>query len=145
MAREQDVIRLPFQIIDYTDPQLMAIAVKRNFTEIERRLSLLQGYIKQITGSGVADLINSADIWDRAENINDDGTISTEKLTDKLVGKLGSLEHDLQLAEGAVTESSIEVGAITSSNLGENTVTNFNIAAGAVTEAKTNWQTHILY
>jgi hypothetical protein len=80
MSYTQDVIRLPHQILDHEDPKMMALAIYRNFKEIEYQLSLLQGSIKQATEGGISDLYTKADIWNRAGSINSDGTFSTSKL-----------------------------------------------------------------
>jgi len=139
MAREQDVVKLPFRLTDFNEDIIPLL--NRNFAEIERMLSLLQGYVKQSTGGAVKNLPTKASVWDRADNINSDGTFPVENLTDTLVG----LEHELQLADEAVTEAKIAVGAIKTPHLDDDAVTDMKLAAGAVTEAKTNWQTHILY
>lgn len=131
MASQQDVVQLPYPMFDYTDPESMAIAIQRNFREVERYLALLQMYVKQATGGGVADLPGSADVWDRANNINPEGTISTDKLTDKMVG----LEHALQLADEAVTEAKVATGAIKE----------LHITAGAIPVVKTNFPYHQIY
>jgi len=141
MAREQDVLRLPYRYFDYTDPEGMALAIQRNFREVEHMLALLQGYVKQATGGAVKSLPTKADVWDRADTINPDGTLPAEKLTDTLVG----LDHALQIADEAITDAKIAVGAIKTPHLDDDAVTNMKIAAGQITEAKLNWQTHILY
>lgn len=171
MAKEQDVFHLPVKFFDYKDSEGMALALYRNFKEIEHMLSLFQGYVKTATGAGVKDLPASAEVWDRANNINADGTFPAEQLSDKLVG----LAHDLQIADTAVTEAKIAVNAITSGKIATDAVTEAKIAnaavtalklaneavtaakiadgavddtklaAGAVKESKTNWSTHLLY
>lgn len=80
MPKEQDIIHLPHQQLDYKKPEMMSIAIYRNFREVEHQLSLLQGYVKQATDGGVADLLAKAAVWDRAGSINSDGTFSTDKL-----------------------------------------------------------------
>ena len=80
-------------------------------------------------------------VWDRASQFNADGTLSAGKLTDTLVG----LEHTLQLANDAVTEAKIAVGAISTPKLATNAVTADKLAPGTINEAKMNWKTHLLY
>ncbi len=139
MAREQDVVKLPFQLTEFNEDMLPLL--NRNFKEIERMLSILQMYMKQ-TGKPVDQTVqDNQGTWNRAGNINPDGTFPTAKLTDKVVG----LQHELQLADQAVTEAKVAVGAIKTPHLGDGCVTNIKLAAGAVTEAKLNWQTHVLY
>lgn len=132
MAGQQDVIQLPVRFLDPSDPEGMALAIQRNFVEVERYLSLLQSYIKQISGGSVKGITDQAQIWDRAANINSDGTIPTSKLTDKLVG----LQHELQLAEQAVTEAEIAVAAIDTEHLKNQIITEMKIVNEAVTAAK---------
>lgn len=171
MAREQDVFHLPVKFFDSKDPEAMSLAIYRNFKEVEHMLSLLQGYVKTATGAGVKDLPASADVWDRALNINANGTFPATQLTDTLVG----LTHTLQLAAKAVTEAKIAVNAITANKIATDAVTEakianaavtalklaneavttakiadgavdeVKIAAGAVSEGKTNWATHLMY
>lgn len=131
MADLQDVIQLPVRFFDPTDPEGMALAVQRNFLEVERYLSLLQGYIKQISGGAVSGITDKGLIWDRASNINPDGTFPVEKLSDKLIG----LQHELQLADAAVTAAKIAVGAIQT----------LHIEAGAITLPKTSFPYHQIY
>lgn len=169
MAGQQDVIQLPFRLTEFNEDMIPLL--NRNFAEIERLLGLLQGYVKQATGGAVKDLPTKAVVWDRAVSINPDGTIPVEKLTDKLVG----LQHELQLANEAVTEAKLAVAAVTNNKiatdavteakianasvtalklaneavttekLADGAVTDMKLAAGAVREAKMNWQTHLLY
>ena len=129
----------PIPIIGIDDE--LPARINRNFEE-------LYEYIKQVlvyenkTGIGINDKVNTdSPIWDRADNINPDGTFSTSKLTEKMVG----LEHELQLADEAVTEAKIAVGAIKTPHLDDGCVTDMKLAAGAITEAKLKWQTHVLY
>lgn len=132
MAGEQDVIQLPCKFFDYKDVEGMSVAVKRNFAEIERYLGLLQGYVKQAVGGAVKNIVPSAGVWDRAANINPDGTFPTEKLTEKLVG----LQHALQLADEAVTEAKIAVGAIRRPHIADGSVNADKIADAAITAIK---------
>ena len=132
MAKEQDVFQLPVRYIGYENIEEMALAVQRNFKELERQLALLQLAVKKATGGGIKDLPDKASIWDRAEAINEDGTIPAKMLDDKLVG----LEHELQLADEAVTEAKIAVGAITNKKLAIDAVTAEKIAEAAVTAQK---------
>jgi len=132
MAKEQDVFQLPVRYIGYENIEEMALAVQRNFKELERQLALLQLAVKKATGGGIKDLPDKASIWDRAEAINEDGTIPAQMLDDKLVG----LEHELQLADEAVTEAKIAVGAITNKKLAIDAVTAEKIAEAAVTAQK---------
>ncbi|MGI6221924.1 MAG: phage head spike fiber domain-containing protein [Coriobacteriales bacterium] len=132
MAKEQDVFQLPVRFIDHQDIEGMALAVQRNFKELERQLALLQLAVKKATGGGIKDLPDKASIWDRADAINEDGTIPAQMLNDKLVG----LEHELQLADEAVTEAKIAVGAITNKKLAIDAVTAEKIAEAAVTAQK---------
>jgi len=67
--------------------------------------------------------------------------VSTSDLTDKLVG----LTHELQLADQAVTEAKLALGTVQTDHLADLSVTDMKLAAGTVTEAKTNWKTHLLY
>lgn len=67
MAKEQDVIQLPFKITEFN--QDMVIALDRNFKEIERQLSSLQLNMKQISGGSVKDVVNTiSKIKDSAGN-----------------------------------------------------------------------------
>ena len=132
MAKEQDVFQLPVRYIGYENIEEMALAVQRNFKELERQLALLQLAVKKATGGGIKDLPDKASIWDRADAINEDGTIPAQMLDDKLVG----LEHELQLADEAVTEAKIAVGAITNKKLAIDAVTAEKIAEAAVTAQK---------
>jgi len=131
MAGEQDVIQLPARFLDSTDPEGMALAIQRNFVEVERYLSLLQSYIKQISGGSVKGITSQAQTWNRAASINPDGTIPVEKLSDKLVG----IQHELQLANEAVTSAKIAVGAIKE----------LHISAGEIPVVKTRFPYHQLY
>jgi hypothetical protein len=100
MAKEQDVVKLPFRITEFNEDMLMAL--DRNFKEIEDQLSALQLLIKHITGGGVKDLPNAAEIWKRAENINEDGTISATSLIGQLVEE--------QISDAAISASKINAG-----------------------------------
>lgn len=131
MSGPQDVIKLPVRFLDPNDLEMLAVSVQRNFMEVERYLSILQGYIKQIAGGSVKGIVESAEVWNRASNINPDGTFPVEKLSDKLVG----LQHELQLADQAVTEAKIAVGAIKP----------LHIENGSIPVIKTNFPYHQLY
>lgn len=122
MAGEQDVIQLPFKITDFNEDML--VALNRNFKEIERHLSLLQMQIKFATGGGVANLRDSAKVWDRAGNITEDGTFLTEKLE--------GLIEELQIADAAISELKLKDLAVNSAKLAENAVIMEKIADGAV-------------
>jgi len=135
MSGPQDVIQLPVRFLDPNDKEGFAIAVQRNLMEIERYLSILQGYIKQATGGAVKNLPSTLSA------LSPDGTVNVGKLSDKYVG----LTHDLQLADQAVTAAKVAVAAIQTQHIADLAVTDVKLAAGAVTEAKTNWQTHMLY
>ncbi len=131
MAGFEDVVQLPVRFIDHSDIEAMAVSIQRNFVEIERCLALLQAQIKKVTGGAVSGLQDKAAVWDRASAINPDGTIPTSRLTDKLVG----LQHELQLANEAVTAAKIAVGAIRE----------YHIKAGEIPIVKTNFPYHQLY
>ena len=47
MAKEQDVFQLPVRYIGYENIEEMALAVQRNFKELERQLALLQLVVKK--------------------------------------------------------------------------------------------------
>lgn len=126
MAGAQDVVQLPFKITEFDESMLLAL--DRNFKEIEHQLSLLQGYIKEITGGKVSAITDSAETWDRASFINEDGTIDTERLN--------GLITELQLAADAVTEAKIAAGAVTNGKIATAAVAELQLAANAVTEAK---------
>jgi hypothetical protein len=100
MAKEQDVVKLPFRITEFNEDML--VALDRNFKEIEDQLSALQLLIKHITGGGVKDLPNAAEIWKRAENINEDGTIPATSLIGQLVEE--------QISDAAISASKINAG-----------------------------------
>ena len=129
MAREQDIIRLPFKITDFNEDMIPLL--NRNFSEIERLLSQLQLYEKKV-GKQINNTVDNI--------VNEEGKVRTEKLSDVMVG----LEHSLQIANQAITTAKIALKAVTEALLADGAVTNLKIAAGAVTEAKTNWQTHLL-
>jgi hypothetical protein len=112
MPGTQDIFQLPFRSITKLDDQAL-LALDRNFKEIERSLSLSQLVIKR-----------RQTYWDRAENINADGTIDTEKLSDRVVG----LTHALQYAVQSVNENVIA----------NNAVRGTHIAAGEVTAEHIN-------
>jgi len=131
MAGNQDVIQLPVRYIDPSDLELMAVSIQKNFYEIERYLSILQSYVKQISGGTISDITEKAQVWDRAANINADGTFPASKLTEKLVG----LNYQLQLANEAVTAAKIAVGAIQ----------NLHFKDGEITLPKMNFPFHQIY
>src|SRR5690606_31816972 len=97
MSKGEDVIKLPFRITDFDED--MVVRLDRNFKEIEFRLSLLQRYIKQITGGSVKSLVDLAEIWNRAEAINENGTFSVTSL-------IGQIVED-QIADSAISASKI--------------------------------------
>lgn len=130
MAREQDIIRLPFKITDFNEDMIPLL--NRNFSEIERLLSQLQLYEKKV-GKQINNTVDNI--------VNEEGKVRTEKLSDVMVG----LEHELQLADAAVTSVKIAMKAITEALLADGAVTDVKLAAGAVTEAKTKWNSHLLY
>jgi hypothetical protein len=141
MAREQDILQLPYKRIDYTDPESMAMAIQRNFNEIERYVSLLQGYVKTATGTKVADLPNVADIWDRANNITAEGKFLTSKL-------LGAIETSLNLINaGAGCVTITDNNGILITDLAENPTKALRLLGGvfAIANSKTggnwNWRT----
>ncbi|HBC94479.1 MAG TPA: hypothetical protein DCZ10_16655, partial [Pelotomaculum sp.] len=55
MAREQDIIHL-FKNLDVKDPEMLQIALAKNFAEIENRLGIVQMCLKQISGGSVTDV-----------------------------------------------------------------------------------------
>lgn len=116
----QDVVQLPHARFAHLDGEDLKAAIERNFKEVAHMLAILQLHVK-------AD----EPIWDRAGNINADGTFPAEKLTDKLVG----LAHELQLANEAVTSAKIAVGAIRE----------LHISAGEIPVVKTNFPYHQIY
>lgn len=122
MSGEQDIVQLPFKIVDFNEDML--VALHRNFKEIERHLAFLQMQIKTVTGGGVGDLEDSAKIWDRAGNITEDGTFLTKKLE--------GLIEELQIADAAVSELKLKDLAVTSVKLAENAVLMDKIADAAV-------------
>ena len=122
MSGEQDIVQLPFKIVDFNEDML--VALHRNFKEIERHLAFLQMQIKTVTGGGVGDLEDAAKIWDRAGNITEDGTFLTEKLE--------GLIEELQIADAAVSELKLKDLAVTSVKLAENAVLMDKIADAAV-------------
>jgi len=122
MAGEQDVIQLPFKVTEINEDML--VALHRNFKEIERHLSFLQMQVKFATGGGVANLKDSAKVWDRAENITETGTFLTEKLE--------GLIEELQIADAAISELKLKDLAVNSAKLAENAVIMEKIADGAV-------------
>ncbi len=63
MAKEQDVIRLPFKITDKMSKEEMIVAAQRNFAEIEQRLALLQGYIKAGGDGSVSGITTKMAEW----------------------------------------------------------------------------------
>lgn len=126
MAYEQDIIQLPVRFFDYTDLEGMAVAINRNFNEVERYLSILQGYVKQASGGAVSNLPSVL------SGLAPNGIFDVSKLSDKMVG----LEHELQIAAEAVTEAKIAVEAITSNKIATDAVTEQKIAASAVTALK---------
>lgn len=129
MAGEQDIIRLPYRITDFNEDLIPLL--NRNFAEIERMLSQLQLYEKNV-GKPTNETVDSI--------TDNNGNVLTDKLSDKIVG----LNHELQIAEQAVTTAKVALKAITEALLSDGSVTNLKLAAGAVTAAKTNWQTHLL-
>ena len=91
-------------------------------------------HTKNNTGVPINEDVNeNKPIWDRSGSINEDGTFPTEKLTEKLVG----LQNELQLADEAVTEAKIAVGAIKTPHLDDWCITDMKLAAGAITEKQT--------
>lgn len=57
MAKEQDVIQLPFKITEFNSD--MVVALDRNFKEIERQLSSLQLNMKAISGGSVRSVVDT--------------------------------------------------------------------------------------
>jgi hypothetical protein len=138
---QRDVIQLPVTRFDGLSADELLLALTRNFQEIQIQLNTLQRYEKA-TGKPINEQVETdSPVWNRAENINEDGTFPSEQLTDKMVG----LDHELQLADEAVTAAKIAVGAIETPHIGDGQITDTKLAAGAITEAKLNWQTHLLY
>ena len=122
MAREQDIIQLPFRITELNEDMLLAL--NRNFSEIERILAQLQLYEKS-TGKAINNkVINSG--------MDEDGVLPTEKLSDLLVG----LSHNLQLANGAVDSAKLAVAAVLAQNIADQAVEEAKIAIEAVTTEK---------
>lgn len=100
MSNDQDIIKLPFRITEFNEDML--VALDRNFKEIEFRLSLLQRYIKQITGGSVKSIVDVAEIWKRAEALNEDGTFPAASIIGQIVEE--------QIADAAISASKINVG-----------------------------------
>lgn len=126
MSNDQDIIKLPFRITEFNEDML--VALDRNFKEIEFRLSLLQRYIKQITGGSVKSIVDAAEIWKRAGAITPDGKFLTEKLD--------GLIQELQIADQAISELKLKDLAVTSAKLAENSVIMEKIADAAVDASK---------
>ena len=130
--------------IDFNDQaqiRNLLLRVRKNFDELQAVVTILQAY-ENNTGVPINEDVNeNKPIWDRSGSINEDGTFPTEKLTEKLVG----LQNELQLADEAVTEAKIAVGAIKTPHLDDGCITDTKLAAGAITENKLNWQSHLLY
>jgi hypothetical protein len=125
MSGRQKIFNLPYpRMANKGLNQQMLVFLDRNLLEIERQLSLAQGYQEET----VKEVIDSS------------GNLIADKLDDKIVG----LEHALQIANQAITTAKIALKAVTEALLADGAVTNLKLAAGAVTEAKTNWQTHLL-
>ena len=131
MAGEQDIIQLPYKIAGLKGDDLI-LAIDRNLKEIERQLSILQMYMKKI-GKPADETINNV--------TTPTGQLDTSKLSDKMVG----LEHELQLADQAVTEAKIAVRAIKTPHLDDGCVTDMKLVTGTITESKLNWQTHLIF
>lgn len=102
MSNDQDIIKLPFRITEFNEDML--VALDRNFKEIEFRLSLLQKYIKQITGGSVKSIVDVAEIWKRAEALNEDGTFPATSIIGQIVEE--------QIADAAISASKINVGLL---------------------------------
>ena len=119
----------------------LLLRLRKNFTELQSVIEVLQSYENNV-GVPTDEVVDeNKPIWDRSGSINEDGTFPTEKLTEKLVG----LQNELQLADEAVTEAKIAVGAIKTPHLDDGCITDMKLAAGAITENKLNWQSHLLY
>jgi len=133
MSGRQKIFNLPYpRMANKGLNQQMLVFLDRNLLEIERQLSKVQLYQED----KIKDAVGKVD-----EVINEEGKVRTEKLSDVMVG----LEHELQLADAAVTSVKIATKAITEALLADGAVTDVKLAAGAVTEAKTKWNSHLLY
>lgn len=122
-------VKLPFRVRNFSEQMLSKI--NRNFDEIEMWLTRLQLYMSQSGYEALRKVTENSEVWDRASNINPDGTFPTDKLSDQFVG----LNHTLQLVDEAVTSAKIAVGAIKT----------LHIEAGAITLPKTSFPYHQIY
>ena len=108
------------QLIPITEfDEDMLVALDRNFRELVRLLGQLQVYenlVGKPTNTKVTDVLTP------------EGLLQTSKLNEKMVG----LENELQLAQEAVTEDKIQVGAVTANKVNVNELSAITAYLGTI-------------
>jgi len=87
VAGEQDIIKL-LKSIDMSDPESAAVGLARNFEEIEAKVGALGGYLKQISGGSVADIVSVAGQWTQGARVQAAALIAAVILGEVTDGKI---------------------------------------------------------
>lgn len=87
MSGEQDIIKL-LKYVDMGDPESAAVALSKNFAEIENKVGLMGGYLKQISGGSVADIVNTAGQWTQGARVQAAALITAVILGEVADGKI---------------------------------------------------------